>query len=306
MTDSREMDLDLDDDNALPLSCSGGIRCVFSFEEDMTVGTGTTKRKHSSKIYVFVEELSTDEYTLQRLNAQNVPSGELSTISRDELAEKYTPEIEKLENEVIPAMEQLEEHLDDGDMHRADGKLYSAEGCYNKALAIDEDNVRALFNLGMIYIALNDLGRAREMTKGLINMKATFDGKNQHLFNEFGISLRKSSMFNEAVEYYSKAAEYAPDDENVFFNLARANYERGTWEECSHALLKSLELRPDLDVSLELGQLIMEMHKNPKLCEEKLKAPIPAEVAKAIEKKVPKRRLLKRDPSVGHVLLNKK
>lgn len=301
----RGMDLDIDDPQDLPVNECGAIRCVFSRLETVGVGSGTTKRKAESKILYYVEELPERQFTVRPLNGKNVPMGMATVIDFDALVGEYAPELVYYEEQVLPAMEELEEYLDEGDGYREDGKLYSAEGSYSKALAIDERNVRALFSLGLIYLEMQDHGRARQIVGDLVNIRSTFEGKNQHLFNEFGISLRKNSLYAEAVDYYFRAAEYAPDDEHVHFNLARVNYERGCWEECGEALVRSLSLRPDLESSLKLGKAILTMHRHPERCEAQLKAPIPDAVARDVEKRVDMRLLPNNGKNVGHVVLGK-
>ena len=51
--------------------------------------------------------------------------------------------------------------------------------------------------------------------------------EHKHLFNEFGIALRKKQMFDEAIRYYHRAIELTQKDENLYLNLARAHFEKG-------------------------------------------------------------------------------
>ena len=272
--------LDLDEDGSLAmLSEEGRVRCAFSTAEEIKVGVGSAQRKRLSKLYWYVEELGAEKFTLRQINANKVPFGGEQVIGLKELMKDFTPEVEFFETEVVPAMELLEDYLDEGDHHREEGRLYSAEGAYQSALGLDESNVRALFNLGIVYLDLHNLDRARDMLSQLVKLKSAFSGKDQHLFNEFGISLRKNGLFDEAVEYYSHALEYVANDEHLYYNLARAHYERGDWKECVAALTRSRELNPDLSAALDLGQVVMEMARDEELCRELGKPPVPREVA---------------------------
>lgn len=258
---------------------AGRIMCVFSSVEDMRVGTGTTTRKHLSKIYWYVEELSDDRFSLRRINSHHVPSGDAQIIPLPKLIEGFTPEVEFFEGNTIPAMELLQEFLDQGTEQREQGKLYSAQDSFRRALGMDEANVRALFNLGLIALSLHDLDKARDMMRELLKIRSTFAGKDQHLFNEFGIALRKAGLFDEAADYYAKALEFVEDDENLFYNLARVNYERGRWEECVEAIGRSRALNPHLAATRKLGELIVELANNAALREQHDKPPIPDAVA---------------------------
>ena len=275
----------LDDDQDLPettLSPDGVVRCVFSSDERIKVGTGTTTRNHVSKLLWFVEELGNKKFSIRKINPHHVPTGEDKVIGLERLLSDYVPEVEYYEEYTLPAMELLEDYLDEGEEHREDGRLYSAEGCFDKALGLDEQNVRALFNLGLIYMEQEDVEKTRGLMRSLLSIKSTFSGKDQHLFNEFGISLRKHGLFNEAVEYYSRALAYAQEDDHLHYNLARANYERGDWEGCVAALLRSRELNPDLEASRDLGELLVRLSGNPALCRKQGKPPVPDNLAEAV------------------------
>lgn len=253
----------------------GVVCCVFSTLDKIKVGTGTTTRSHYSKLFWYIEEVNEKTFTARQINQNNVPSGDEVTITLDQLLQDYSPEVQFYEDKALPAIQALNIHLQEGETHRKEDRFYSAELSFTNALAIEEKNVRALFNLGLIYLESHNMDKARDMMRELLLIKAAFKGKNQFLFNEFGIALRKNSLFDEAVEYYGKATEFAPEDENLFYNLARANYERGNWEECGDALARSRRLNPDLAAARNLAVLIIEMHAKPQLCKKQGKPTIP-------------------------------
>ncbi|MUM76597.1 tetratricopeptide repeat protein [Pseudodesulfovibrio sp. F-1] len=257
----------------------GNIRCVFSSADEMRVGTGMTTRKHVSRIYWYVEQLSEDRFSLRRINSHHVPTGEERVIPLRELIEGYIPEVEFFEGNTVPAMELLQEYLDQGSEQREQGRLYSAQDSFGQALGMDEANVRALFNLGLIALSLHDQDKAREMMRELLKIKSTFSGRDQHLFNEFGIALRKAGMYDEAADYYAKGLEFVENDENLFYNLARVNYERGCWAECVEALGRSHALNPELTAARQLGELLVELANNDALREQYNKPPVPDDVA---------------------------
>ena len=280
MSESKA-DLDLTNEMeslGLPLTEDASVRCVFSTMETINVGTGTTTQKHDSKQYCYVEHLEDRKFSVRPVNQNYLPSGESKTISLEELMDKYVPELEYLESNTIPAMEQQDEHLDDGDADREEGKLYSAEGHYSKALIMDQENVRALFSLGLVYLEMKDKKKSRDMMKNILEVKTAFDGKNEHLFNEFGMKLRKTGMFDEAVEYYTKATQYVKHDQNLYYNLARANYERDNWEACVNALGMCYSIDPKMKASNDLFSIILRLDKKPELCEQIGKPPVPKTV----------------------------
>jgi len=251
--------------------------------EMLKIGTGTTTRKHVSKTYWFVEGLPDDFFSVRKINSHHVPAGEAKTISLKQLMDKFIPEIEFYEENTIPSMEQLEEFLDEGELHREEGQLYSAESSFNKALGLDEKNVRALFNLGLIYLELKDMSKAKDMMGDLLNVKSAFSGKNQHLFNEFGISLRKSRLFDEANAYYSHALKYAENDEHLYYNIARAHYECSNWEACIASIKMALAINPELEIAHNLVSVIQTLGNRPHLCEQNNKERIPNSIIKQVK-----------------------
>ena len=275
------MDLDLDDEFETGVCDEGMVRCVFStvgLEED----TGVTTREYAEKRYWFIDEVGNGLFSVRRINASHVPTGEPTIIPLDELMEKYVPEIPYYEEKTIPAMNQLEDYLDDGDQHRQAGKLYSAANLYKKALCLDEQNVRALFSLGLIYLDQQDVAKARALVGDILNIKSAFEGKNQYLFNELGISLRKSGLFDEAVNYYTHALRYVDQDENLYYNIARANYEKSDWAACIHAIERIFEINPHLDAAHELVSIVLTLSDNPGLRDRNNKASIPDSIVQQI------------------------
>lgn len=277
------IDLDIGDSYLGPATNDQGkVSCVFSTTERIKVGTGTTTRKHLSKLYWYVQQVDEREFAVQQINQGHVPSGEKFTISLEELLQDYTPEVERLEEQTLPAMRRLQDHLDAGETHREEGRIYSAENRFNSALEIDEQNVRALFNLGLIYLETKNVEKAKDMMRELVKINETFTGKNQHLFNEFGIALRKAGLLSEAVDYYTVAAEYAPEDENLHYNLSRAYYEQGDWDGCSDALVRSRTLNPKLSAARSLEKVVLKLHEDPDLCEKYGKPLVPPEAVHAL------------------------
>jgi tetratricopeptide (TPR) repeat protein len=261
------------------LSDGGCIRCVFSTAKRVKMGMSANTGKQDVRVLWFVEQVAPEKFEARRINAHNVPAGESEFIPMHKLVNEFTPQIAFYEEDVLPAMLALEDKLDQGDDLRQEGKLYSAEMEYGDALKMDERNVRALFGLGLIFAGRKEVDRTRGLLSELINVKAAFVGKNQHLFNEFGIALRKAGLFDEAVAYYSRALEYVDDDEHLYYNLARSHYENGSWEECIESLLLSNKLNPDLALSCNLFELIVGLANDKKRLARYGKPPVPPEVA---------------------------
>lgn len=219
------------------------IHGVFSSQEVRKVGTGTTTRKSVHKTFWFVEQHGSD-IVCQPLNTNYVPSGPKRTITMDELLTKFAPEPEFYQNSVYPKMQELYTTIKRGDEHLQKGENFSAELEYNTALKVDCDNVRANFGIGLTYLERGDTSKAQNIFDRLVKLDSAFENEHKHLFNEFGIQLRKNKMNAQAIAYYSRALELTKNDENLFMNIARAYLENNDISQCVDNLLKALEIAP--------------------------------------------------------------
>jgi tetratricopeptide (TPR) repeat protein len=234
------------------------IKGIFSTQTVAKVGTGTTQRKTIQKTYWDAEELDTGEISVQPLNRNYVPSGPKRSIPRDDFLTKFNPEPEFYVSTVYPAIKEMDSAIVRGERHRERGAAYSAEFEYKQAMAIDEENVRANFGLGLTYLDRGDQARANDIFERLVGLEAAFDAEHKHLFNDFGINMRKNKMYDQALQYYLRAEELVQNDENLFHNIARCYFEKGNMEGCKKYLLKSLELNPNLEASLKFWAFLQE------------------------------------------------
>ncbi|WP_285905348.1 tetratricopeptide repeat protein [Pseudodesulfovibrio pelocollis] len=256
------------------------LRCVFSTVTEIKVGTGTTAKKQRSKLLWYVNQHGADEFGVRKINPQFVPVGEEKIIGQEELLADYTPEVEIHNAHVEPAMRALIRTIAKADRHRENGEPLSAEMEYAKALDVDETNVRAIFGLGLVYLGRSDRRNSRAVFEQLLEMQAAFSEEHKHLFNEFGILLRKAGLFDEAVQYYSRAVELTEADENLHYNLARAFYEKNDWEHSIEFSARALSLKPDHGHALNLCRVAVALAGSDTLRDRYGKPPVPGSVAR--------------------------
>ncbi len=77
-------------------------------------------------------------------------------------------------------------------------------------------------------------------------------------YNEGGIGLRKSGNIDKAVMEYKKALSISPDDEHLYYNLARAYIEDGQKKNARTSIEQALKLNPDFTEGQMLRQYIDE------------------------------------------------
>lgn len=221
-----------------------GLECVCSKRTTLKVGTGTTVKKEDSTLYYYAKQVDDDLLDLQSLNAQWAPSGPAISVTLEELITQYQPEVDLFLTRVKPVMQQIAKAVARGDRHRTNGHPFSAAMEYRNALGLDEKNVRALFGLGLTYLQHGQPDKAKAVFEELMTVDGFALPEYKHLFNEFGIELRKQNMIAESIRYYSRAIELCATDENLYFNLARALFQGERLGEAERVLESCLGINP--------------------------------------------------------------
>ncbi|WP_319468142.1 hypothetical protein [uncultured Pseudodesulfovibrio sp.] len=225
------------------------IKGVFSTQSVAKVGTGTTQRRTIQKTYWSGDELDDGRIEVQPLNRNYVPSGPKRTVDREEFLSKFNPEPEFYMSTVFPAIKKLDETIVRGEKHRERGAAYSAEYEFKQATNVDEENVRANFGLGLTYLDRGDQVKANDIFERIVGLEAAFEEEHKHLFNDFGINMRKNKMYEQALQYYLRAEELVTNDEHLYHNIARCFYEKGDIQGCKKYVAKSLRVNPNLKES---------------------------------------------------------
>lgn len=232
------------------------VKGVFSTHVLSTIGFGHTKRKKRQQILVYAEELEDGRISLQPLNANYVPTGEPKVVTKEILLAKFEPEPQIYMAKVYPAIREVAKSVAKGDRHYKQGHLFSAEYEYKNALRVDEENIRATFGLGLTYLERGEKERGDLVFRRLVRLNGAFEPKHKHLFNDFGIKLRKNCMYSQALKYYSRAYQFGKDDEHLLYNIARTHYEKGNLKAALHFATKALQLCRDFQLALKLKELV--------------------------------------------------
>jgi len=225
------------------------ISGVFSQKKTAKIGSGTTARQTEFITYSLVQEREDGLLDVQALTASDLPFGPKTQITRDELLSSYLPEPQKTMARAVSALSPQEQEIQKavarGDKFRKRGESFTAEFEYNKALSMDMGNVRANFGIGLCYIERGEKEKAKEVFERVVHLDAAFQDEHKHLFNEFGINLRKAGMHDEAQVYYRRALELSPQDENLHYNLARAAFDKGEAKVAAQHLGACLKINPE-------------------------------------------------------------
>lgn len=238
------------------------IKGIFSTQEVKKTETGTGVRKSVQKTFWFVEELD-GKIEVQPLNANYIPSGKKRFITLEDLIARFQPEPEFYVTTVFPKMQELAETVDRADTHRSNGENFTAEFEYGNALQVDEENVRANFGLGLTYLDRGETSKANNIFERLVKLDAAFDVQHKHLFNEFGISLRKNHMTKQSLEYYNRALDLSGGDDHLYYNIARAYFENKEYTPCVDYLLKAINVNPTFEVVIKFFEWLLEKNLVP-------------------------------------------
>ncbi|NJB67820.1 tetratricopeptide (TPR) repeat protein [Desulfobaculum xiamenense] len=232
---------------------------VFSEEVSATVGFGATKRRTVTKKLWFVERTENGDTTMRPVNKNLVPTGNAVPTTPEDVLRDFVPEPDMFMSQVAPRMRELEQTVDVADDHREKGELYSAEFQYVQALEVDEDHIRANFGIGLTYLEQGELDKSRSTLEKIVSLDAAFTEAHKHLFNEFGIRLRRNGMFRECIAYYTRAMELGENDDHLLFNVARAHYEAQDIDKAMIAIEECLRLNPALGEARLLRKALLRL-----------------------------------------------
>ena len=232
-------------------------RTVFSSQEKVNKRSSTI-RKFDRKIYWLVEKNSDGTLKVTRLNKKNLPTAEVHNVSLKELIEEFTPEPEYYSRAVHPILHKIEETVNRGDEFREQEDHSSASYEYGNALDLDVENIRANFGAALVFLAQGETTKANIIFNRLVKMDGTFQEQHKHLFNEFGISMRKSKMYKQAIAYYKRALELTQEDENLHINIARPLCEQKMFASAAQHLIEALRLCPGHRTAIEFLSWLRE------------------------------------------------
>ncbi len=232
---------------------------IFSIQKNSWIGSGTTRRKVTKAVYYYAEMTEGGQVAVRPVNDKMVPKGRAEMVDLEAFVAIYKPESDIYEKQTLPAMRKVHKTLAKAERLRDQGQPYTAEYEFKNALAIDEDNIRGNFGLGLAYLELGKKEEAHEVLKKLVKLDDSFSADNKHLFNEFGIKLRKCGMFDQALSYYATAMKIAPDDENLCYNIARTLYDKEDYDTCLRYLKKAINLKPGFPEAVSMYNVISKL-----------------------------------------------
>ncbi len=191
------------------------------------VGVFSRTDATGKKTYYFVWAAGS-VYSIQMLNGQFQAVDMLKTVDAATLTTKFThePHIKK-----YPKTE----------AHR----LLTTQS--TRASTEDvESTLRELFRKALVRIKrTNSVETALPLFKNLLEIQEGITDKHKHMFNDFGIELRKRKCYPEAVAFAQRTLMLSPNDDHAHFNVARILIEMGDYDEAEQHILSAQYINPD-------------------------------------------------------------
>lgn len=237
---------------------------IYLKQETIKLGFGSTARTTTIENYYQVDETQEPgRVRLRLLDIDDRPLAGGEIIDQEELEKEYVACPDYLKNKRNPRQVRAEEHVKNGEKHLEKREFYTAEREFDRALFFNQENLRANLGKGKTLFALGQKEEGRKVFEKLSQLDHLYESENKHIFNEFGIELRKRKLFEEAVSNYEKALAIDPEDAVLYYNLGRAWFEKGDPEAAGGHLQKALELKPDFQEAREFLVVVNEAGASP-------------------------------------------
>ena len=224
-------------------------RLVYVKRTMMKLGTAGTARSAASETYYEVFPQDNGKVKLVLLDMNDQPSVISETVDQEELEKSYEPVPDYFKNKKPVKNEklskQLAKKLANGKEHLKQKEYFSAEYEFEGVIQLDGRNLEAHVGKGESLIGQGDLEGAQETLDKVSQFEELYDKTNKHIFNSYGMTLRKGGFYDKAVESYTKALRMDPGDENLFYNIGRAYFDKEALDKAILFLTKCLKLKPD-------------------------------------------------------------
>jgi tetratricopeptide (TPR) repeat protein len=177
-----------------------------------------------------------------------------------QLLEKFKEILELLQEGITEvAQEQLaalerkkKEELSKAKNYLKEKKVKEAERIYDELIKQFQEDTQLKIEIS------DQLLEAEAYDSSLKYLKMAYreDPTSIHVFNRLGIALRKLKRFEDAKKAYHHALKLNPQDEYLYFNLARVYLDEKDLAKAKEIVEKALQINPNFDAAAKMLKFI--------------------------------------------------
>lgn len=149
------------------------------------------------------------------------------------------------------------EYLLRGDGYFKDGNPARALAAYNRAIALNPDNLEAYASRGAVHFFQGNYALAEDDFKFILD-KNPFQAD---AFTAYGSVLAAQGRFNEALDVLNSAIALQPSKPEIFFSRAGVYFMLGRYDEAIVDYTSVINLRPAADVYNARGAAYLRQGK---------------------------------------------
>ncbi len=181
-----------------------------------------------TKTYYFVW-ISGNTFSVQRLNAFFQPTGILEKVNSFTFKRNFVHE---------PTIKKHPKGLVSGAAQKKSGRQASSDNV--------ESYLRDLFRKASLRLGReHSKESALPILENLIEVEEGITKEHRHMFNDFGIEMRKNKMHRHALAFCKRTLALTESDDHAHFNAARILIEMGSYDEAEQHILTAQFLNPD-------------------------------------------------------------
>ncbi len=125
-----------------------------------------------------------------------------------------------------------------------------------------EVKLREKFALEIAKVRRGQIEKTMPAIKHLLQSREGITEDHVYMFTDFGIDLRKVKFYDLAKLSFERANELQENDPNIWFNLARINFESREYELALKCINMTLKFEADHEYGLKLYKAILKAQKS--------------------------------------------
>jgi tetratricopeptide (TPR) repeat protein len=127
------------------------------------------------------------------------------------------------------------------EMAKAKAAEEALDGSIDKNLLARANEIRVIIERGDYAVAREMIGDNDDLLEFIVS-----------LYNDRGIEARKAGQYDIAISEFRKIVSLCPEDEGLYYNLARVYLEKKEWKSSEETIQESLKINPEFSEGLKM------------------------------------------------------